>query len=693
MKHWAWAVAVVGALYLLTVGVMLRRYNYLFATEDLQLPTWTSSLQDDKSLGLPWTKNLNAPMLEYKQRRIHETPKQTKQNTDNTKLKSPFSTRGETRFETTNKALRNLENDKSYDEDRTLSIEVNVGKWELDVKVDGKEVYHVTMELSDVKYMGKGGMYLLVLHPSTAAVMHMSRHRTFEVSGDAEVMRIIRDVQPGRILILANMHEGFMQLTETVETFLKEQGSRVISDMVMGDRWAWIWTKDGRTWAEGAAFTTQEKNTFVLQGSPVHLHAKLPRLHENASVCSAKFENEWIARRNLTLAMLPIPSDTLTLCREGLETGIPTVIVASTRPLLLNRCLRHLLSVAGSDPKLTLVVADGKPDGSLDEVRDLVALYGVKYIGHDSGGSNVTIRIQRHYKFAFDSAFHTFPWARKVIVLEEDLRVSPDFFSYFGQLAPLMDQDATLYCISAWNDLSNSASLGDPRVVMRSETMAGLGWLLTKDIYEEIIPKWPAHDMYVDWDMWMRLPSQQKGRECLVPEVSRTFHFGKVGAHLTAYFQAKYFSKFPFNQVPNVRLKDLDRLGPESYDRMLKELISRAKHLQGASTNPCQANFLPLNATTSHVLWFKMNEPADNYTFTGIIKCLKLWDLDTRGEHKSVWRIKVHGTPLLLVGWPFSPFTVLKPKEISILQRYDPNVELKDDPVYLLSTPPGSNGS
>ncbi|XP_042887690.1 protein O-linked-mannose beta-1,2-N-acetylglucosaminyltransferase 1-like [Penaeus japonicus] len=93
------------------------------------------------------------------------------------------------------------------------------------------------------------------------------------------------------------------------------------------------------------------------------------------------------------------------------------------------RCLRHLLSVAGSDPKLTLVVADGKPDGSLDEVRDLAALYGVKYIGHDSGGSNVTIRIQRHYKFAFDSAFHTFPWARKVIVLEEDLRVSPDFFS------------------------------------------------------------------------------------------------------------------------------------------------------------------------------------------------------------------------------------------------------------------------
>ncbi|XP_047472816.1 protein O-linked-mannose beta-1,2-N-acetylglucosaminyltransferase 1-like [Penaeus chinensis] len=252
-----------------------------------------------------------------------------------------------------------------------------------------------------------------------------------------------------------------------------------------------------------------------------------------------------------------------------------------------------------------------------------------------------------------------------------------------------MDRDPTLYCVSAWNDLSSSTSLGDPSVVMRSETMAGLGWLLKRDIYDEIIPRWPARDQRVDWDMWMRLPAQQKGRECLVPEVSRTFHFGNSGAHLTAYFQSMYFSKFPFNKIPNVRLKDLDRMGPESYDRMLKEMLSGAEHLKGDTTNPCDANFLPLNATTPHVLWFKMNEPIDNYTYTGIIGCLKRWDLDTRGEHKGLWRIKVQGTPLLLVGWPFSPFSVLKPKEINILQRYNPEIELKDDPVYLLPNGPG----
>ncbi|ROT64279.1 hypothetical protein C7M84_017787 [Penaeus vannamei] len=224
-----------------------------------------------------------------------------------------------------------------------------------------------------------------------------------------------------------------------------------------------------------------------------------------ADMCATTFQgNAWAARRAFceryegygSLCNCSAPQDLHRHVPLAM-TGIPTVIVASTRPILLNRCLRHLMSAAGSDPQLILVVADGSSDGSLDEVRDLAALYGVKYKAHDAGGSNVTVRIQRHYKFSFTSAFETFPWTRKVIVLEEDLRVSPDFFSYFGQLAPLLDRDPTSYCASAWNDLSNSKSLGDPGVVMRSETLwRGWGWLLKRDIYDEVIEKWLQHDQH-----------------------------------------------------------------------------------------------------------------------------------------------------------------------------------------------------
>ena len=39
-----------------------------------------------------------------------------------------------------------------------------------------------------------------------------------------------------------------------------------------------------------------------------------------------------------------------------------------------------------------------------------------------------------------------------MIILEEDLDVSTDIFWYFHQLLPLLEEDESLYCVSAWND-------------------------------------------------------------------------------------------------------------------------------------------------------------------------------------------------------------------------------------------------
>lgn len=77
-------------------------------------------------------------------------------------------------------------------------------------------------------------------------------------------------------------------------------------------------------------------------------------------------------------------------------------------------------------------------------------------------------------------------------IFNTDLNILHD--SYFTQTAPLLMSDPTLYCVSAWYDLARDDSGGDPSVVMRSETMAGLGWLLSRNVYQALIKKWPAHD-------------------------------------------------------------------------------------------------------------------------------------------------------------------------------------------------------
>ena len=59
--------------------------------------------------------------------------------------------------------------------------------------------------------------------------------------------------------------------------------------------------------------------------------------------------------------------------------------------------------------------------------------------------------------------------------------------------------------------------------------------------------------------MWMRLDEIRKGRECIVPDVSRTYHFGSSGLNMNSYFQDVYFKKHAFNTEKDIELKDIDR--------------------------------------------------------------------------------------------------------------------------------------
>ncbi|CAG0922834.1 unnamed protein product, partial [Notodromas monacha] len=71
------------------------------------------------------------------------------------------------------------------------------------------------------------------------------------------------------------------------------------------------------------------------------------------------------------------------------------------------------------------------------------------------------------------------------IILEEDLDISPDFFSYFSQLAPLLLEDDSIWCISAWNDNSYEHTSKDPSLLYRVEGMPGLGWMLQRTLYQK----------------------------------------------------------------------------------------------------------------------------------------------------------------------------------------------------------------
>ncbi|WKY05523.1 hypothetical protein Q1695_006046 [Nippostrongylus brasiliensis] len=92
----------------------------------------------------------------------------------------------------------------------------------------------------------------------------------------------------------------------------------------------------------------------------------------------------------------------------------------------------------------------------------------------------------------------------------------------------LLDMDP-MWCVSAWNDNGKIGSIdrNAHSLLYRSDFFPGLGWMMTRTLWKEVGPKWPAGF----WDDWLREPENRKDRQCIRPEISRTkmTSFGKSG--------------------------------------------------------------------------------------------------------------------------------------------------------------------
>lgn len=97
--------------------------------------------------------------------------------------------------------------------------------------------------------------------------------------------------------------------------------------------------------------------------------------------------------------------------------------------------LPFLLSARGVNPEMITVFIDGFPNEVAAPVA-VAKLFGVRYVPQTpldgivepSGKIRRTARITQHYKQALTESFDMFPEAEYLIVIEEDLEVSPDFF-------------------------------------------------------------------------------------------------------------------------------------------------------------------------------------------------------------------------------------------------------------------------
>lgn len=260
--------------------------------------------------------------------------------------------------------------------------------------------------------------------------------------------------------------------------------------------------------------------------------------------------------------------------------------------------LRSLLQASGVN-KSNIVVSI---DGFYDEPRQVAELYALRVLQHRPVGRR-SGRISYHYKQSLGQTFDLlYPEAKFAIIFEEDLDVSRDALIYFNQTLGLLRDDPSLYCASAWNDQGYEHTASDRRKLYRIETMPGLGWLLKRDLFKlELEPNWPQAEQVHDWDMWIRTEAIRKHRECIIPDVSRTFHFGSSGTNINSYFQRQYFNKHAFSLRPldlGDQFDQLAQLSRDAYERQLEREIGTAKVVVWSPPPPPHST--ELNGTELH---------------------------------------------------------------------------------------------
>ncbi|KAK4315861.1 hypothetical protein Pmani_012943 [Petrolisthes manimaculis] len=299
--------------------------------------------------------------------------------------------------------------------------------------------------------------------------------------------------------------------------------------------------------------------------------------------------------------------------QEGDLRDLGVVVLASARPQLLYRLVLAVVEQGGAGVVDRMVVSVDGPQQH--ETIKLLQLLGVPYRVHMPEGQG-SPRISRHLRFALFTALKLLT-VDKIIVLEEDLILAPDFMEYMRQTSVLLDRDPSLYAVSAYCHFAYVHSARDTTRLNRVHSFPSYGWMVKRNFLEETLPMWPPVFVAVDWDYWMDSELVRLEREVVIPEMPRTDHHGTTGVHTVDPKNTAGFSNKALSNGTHTRL-DLAIVMKESYEEAMKEELKRAVPLHVKDPN----NFtFPTQQGVVSAVCVKMSHSTDNAAFKHLTRC------------------------------------------------------------------------
>ncbi|KAH7832947.1 hypothetical protein Vadar_001680 [Vaccinium darrowii] len=240
------------------------------------------------------------------------------------------------------------------------------------------------------------------------------------------------------------------------------------------------------------------------------------------------------------------------LQRKGLEKIISreqvpvaaVVVMACNRADYLEKTVKSILkyqcSVASKYP--LFVSQDGEDPDVKNKALSYNELTYMQHLDYErvhterTGELIAYYKIARHYKWALDQLFNKHNFDR-VIILEDDMEIAPDFFDYFEAAATILDNDKSIMAVSSWNDNGQKQFVQDP--------------------------------------------SNHKGRQFIRPEVCRTYNFGEHGSSFGQFFK-QYLEPIKLNDVKvDWKSMNLSYLMEDQYVTHFSGMVKNARPIHG----------------------------------------------------------------------------------------------------------------
>ncbi|CAL4201791.1 unnamed protein product, partial [Meganyctiphanes norvegica] len=125
------------------------------------------------------------------------------------------------------------------------------------------------------------------------------------------------------------------------------------------------------------------------------------------------------------------------------------------------------------------------------------------------------------------------------------------------------------------------------------------------------------------------------------------------------------------------------RLNQEAYEDLIHSLLEDVLFLNSTEW-PCENRSLPNTKDRTVIIFIEMVSSLDFWAWKKIARCFGLWDIDTRAQHRGLYRFHFYTTSVFIIGYPYSDYSFIKPQWIKVI-RVESDSELEKLENRLLS--------